>query len=103
MARRRYSKAAQNDLLQILRFIARESASQKVALKFTSDLRYKCSHLASLPGWMGRPRPELGDEIRSFTFRGYVIMFRYVDNVFEVERIYEGHRDIENDFGPDSE
>ena len=47
---------------------------------------------------MGRRRPELKDDMRSFAFRGYVIFFRYVDNVFEVLNVLEGHRDFDTHF-----
>ena len=43
---------------------------------------------------MGRPRPELGHEIRSYPFGNYLIFFRYAENRFEVIRIIERHRDI---------
>src|SRR5580704_2090020 len=36
-----------------------------------------CEHLAKLPGMMGRPRPELGHDVRSTTFGNYVIFLRY--------------------------
>ena len=47
---------------------------------------------------MGRRRPELKDDMRSFAFRSYVIFFRYVDNVFEVLNVLEGHRDFDTHF-----
>jgi plasmid stabilization system protein ParE len=96
--RLRYTAAAQDNILDILVFIARQSGSPKVALKFTAELRRKCASLAALPGQMGRPRPELRDDIRSFAFRGHVIFFRYVDDVFEVLNVFEGHRDFDSYF-----
>nr|WP_210318737.1 type II toxin-antitoxin system RelE/ParE family toxin [Rhizobium paranaense] len=97
----RYTRDAQNDILNILTFIAHESGSQKIALKFTTALRGKCSDLASLPGHMGRPRPELRHDIRSYAFRGYVIFFHYVGDVFEVLKVLEGHRDLDSHFHHD--
>ncbi len=44
---------------------------------------------------MGRLRPELRDDIRSLAFRGYVIFVRYIDDVFEVLNVLEGHRDFD--------
>ena len=58
-------------------------------------LRQQCAKLAALPGILGRPRPELRPDIRSFPFRGYVISFRYVGDAFEVVAILEGHRDVD--------
>jgi plasmid stabilization system protein ParE len=51
--------------------------------------------LAALPGTLGTPRPEIRPELRSFSFKGYVILFRYHGDAFEVVDIIEGHRDIE--------
>ncbi len=47
---------------------------------------------------MGRMRAELQGDMRSFAFRGYVIFFRYVDDVFEVLNVLEGHRDFDTHF-----
>jgi toxin ParE1/3/4 len=48
---------------------------------------------------MGRPRPELGDGIRSSVLGNYVIFFRYEDAVLEIVNVLEGHRDIDAQFG----
>lgn len=52
---------------------------------------------------MGRPRPELRPDMRSYAFRGYVIFFRYFGEVFEVVNILEEHRDIDSHFAQDVE
>jgi plasmid stabilization system protein ParE len=87
--------SAKADLVDILEYITRESGSLIIGRRFVGALRLQCRELAALPGTLGRARPELRPDIRSFTFRGYVILFRYVDDVFEVVNIIEGHRDIE--------
>jgi hypothetical protein len=53
----------------------KSSGSQRIGLGFTASLRRKCADLAALPGQIGRPRPELGADIRSVAFHGYVIVF----------------------------
>ncbi|WP_310229893.1 type II toxin-antitoxin system RelE/ParE family toxin [Rhizobium miluonense] len=58
----------------------------------------KCASLAALLGQMGRLRPELRDDMRSVAFRGYVIFFRYVDDVFKILNVPEGHRDFDTHF-----
>ena len=50
---------------------------------------------------LGRARPELRPDIRSFAFGSYVIFFRYKGQVFEVVNVLEGHRDIEEHFKHD--
>jgi len=89
-----YLAAAQRDFADILDFITRESGSLAVGRAFTDLLRGQCRKLAALPGTLGRPRPELRADLRSFPFRGYVIFFRYDGDVFEVVNVFEGHRDL---------
>jgi toxin ParE1/3/4 len=86
--------SVQADLVDILTYIAEASGSLAVALGFVRQLRQRCHDIASLPGTIGRARPELRPDIRSVAYRGYVIFFRYVDDRLEVVNILEGHRDI---------
>ncbi len=94
MPRLRMLPSAQADLVNILEYITRESGNLLIGQRFVGALRLQCRELAALPGTLGRARPELRPDIRSFAFKGYVILFRYVDNVLEVINIIEGHRDI---------
>ena len=58
--------------------------------------------MAQLPSTLGRPRPELRPDLRSFPFKGYVIFFRYLDDdSLEIVHIIEGHRDIAAIFADD--
>jgi toxin ParE1/3/4 len=66
-------------------------------------LREQCRKLAHLPGTLGRARPELRADIRSFPIRGYVVFFRYTNDTVEIINILEGHRDIETYFDEDAE
>jgi toxin ParE1/3/4 len=91
----RYTSAALENLTTIAIYIARESHSRSMAESFTGQLRIKCKELAGLPGTMGRPRPELGEDIRSYAHKNYVIFFRYHGDIFEIINVLEGHRDIE--------
>jgi plasmid stabilization system protein ParE len=91
----RFLAAVETDLINILDYIARETGSLETAQRFVAELRAKCYHLASLPGSLGRARPELRADIRSFPFKSYVIFFRYVGDTLEVVDILEGHRDFD--------
>ena len=95
MYRLRYLEQAREDLIQIKRYIARESGSNEVALRYTDMLRRQCRELAELPGAMGRARPELMEGLRSIPHGNYVILFRYSGSFIEIVSIIEGHRDIE--------
>lgn len=103
LARLTYLESAKQDLVHILRYITMESGSLATGQQFVAALRQKCHHLAGLPGHMGRPRPELRPDIRSFAFRGYVIFFRYTENKFEIVNVLEGHRDIHHHFEQDGD
>jgi toxin ParE1/3/4 len=82
------------DFASILDYITRESGSRVIGRGFVDRLQNQCKKLASLPGTLGRPRPELRPDIRSFAFNGYVIFCRYEGATFEVVNVFEGHRDI---------
>src|SRR5438128_2375526 len=94
----RYLEQAKNDLIQIKRYIARESGSNAVAVRYVGKLRQQCRMLTELPGTMGRARPELMEGIRSIPHGNYVIFFRYSGSFVEIVSIIEGHRDIEEMF-----
>ena len=98
MAQLRYLEQARRDLLVIKRYIQNESGSRNVALQFTDKLREQCRKLAELPGTLGRARPELMPDVRSFAYGNYVILFRYNASVVDIISIIEGHRDIEEWF-----
>ena len=98
MPKLRYLEQAKNDLIQIKRYIARESGSNEIALRYMEKLRQECRRLAALPATMGRARPELGEGMRSIPYGNYVILFRYNGPYLEIVSIIEGHRDIEELF-----
>lgn len=95
MPRLKMLPSAQADLVNILEHITRESGHLAIGRRFVGALRQQCRELATLPGTLGRARPELRLDVRSFAYRGYVILFRYVEDTFEVVNIIEGHRDID--------
>jgi plasmid stabilization system protein ParE len=86
------------DLLEILAYVTERSGSVAIAEAFVAELRVQCHKLAALEATVGRPRPELRSDIRSFPFKGYVIFFRYHAERFEIVNILEGHRDVEGFF-----
>lgn len=99
MRRASFLASVRADLLAILSYIAEASGDVAAAEAFVAKLRAQCHKLASYETVMGRARPELRHDLRSFPFRGYVIFFRYVDTRFEVVNILSAHRDIDFVFG----
>jgi len=87
--------SVEEDLVNIFTHIAEASGSLSLARGYVRRLRAHCHHLASLPGQMGRARPELIEGIRSAVFGNHVVFFRYAGGRFEVVNILHGHRDIE--------
>ncbi len=103
MRRATFLASVRADLLDILTYIADASGSMALGEDFVRRLRAKCHELAALESTIGRPRPELRSDIRSFPYKGYVIFFRYVADRFEVVNILERHRDVEAHFGEPTE
>lgn len=95
MRRLSYTKASTRDLADILSYLAEKAGYTKPALAFVRLLKAQCLKLAELPGSLGRPRDNLRPGIRSFAYRGYVILFQYGDDSLRIIRIIEGHRDID--------
>ncbi|HWB49413.1 MAG TPA: type II toxin-antitoxin system RelE/ParE family toxin [Stellaceae bacterium] len=98
MPRLRYTRAARDSLTDIARYLRRRSGSAAVARRFVDQLRGRCAELAASPFQLGRPRPELRPDLRSFAMGNYLIFFRYVGDVLEIVDIVEGHRDIDGYF-----
>jgi toxin ParE1/3/4 len=90
-----YLTGARNDLRRIAANIALESGSRATAVNFVARIRGQCARLAALPGVLGRSRPELLDDMRSFPFGRYLIFFRYRSDAVEIIDILEAHRDID--------
>jgi toxin ParE1/3/4 len=98
----RFTPAAVHGLAEIFDYIAEASGSAETARRFAASVEAQCAKLAQLPGTLGRLRPELRPDLRSFPFKGYVILFRYPDDdVLEIVHIIEGHRDIAAIFASD--
>jgi toxin ParE1/3/4 len=89
-----FTNQARTDLVAIARYIARASDHRDVGLKFSRELREHCEKLASLPAMVGRPRPDLGRDLRSFPFRNHLIVLRYEGDAIVIARILHGRRAI---------
>lgn len=88
---------AEEDLIDIWSYIAEESPIQ--ADKFLDKLQRNLEKLVVLPE-MGRERPEIKKDLRSFVFKPYVIFYRKVKSGIEIIRVLHGARDIPALFQP---
>ena len=84
---------AENDLLDIWHYIARDS--DVTADRFLDRLHEKFSALARNPR-MGRARPELRRDLRSFPYAAYLILFRIVDDGLEIVRVVHAARNLDD-------
>ena len=92
MSEVRKTPRARADLREIWLYIARDNPEH--ATRFLRSIDEKCRTLADFP-MMGRSRPELGPELRSFPVGHYAIFYRPLENGVEIVRILHQARDIE--------
>ncbi len=86
-----YSREAENDLIGIAEFIARDKP--QAARRWVQTIQDACETLAAQPG-AGEVRTEFGIVgVRSFAVGNYVIFFRAVSVGIEVARVIHGGRD----------
>ena len=86
------SPSAELDLAEIGLRIAR--VNPRVADRFIDSIVSRFSLLAENP-MMGRSRPELGEDLRSFPVGDYLIIYTPIPSGVEIVRVVRGARDIE--------
>jgi toxin ParE1/3/4 len=91
MSRCRFSPEAENDLDQLSNFIAERDPG--AARRLINKLETNCWLLAGMPG-MGRARPELRHDVRSFPVGPFVIFYRQIAGGIEIVRVVRGARDL---------
>ena len=89
------SPLAETDLLDIAVYIS--EGSPQASDEFALEIDQKFSILLTQPE-MGRLRPELGESLRSFPIKNYIIFYDPVPEGIFVVRVLHGARDIENVF-----
>lgn len=87
------------DLDGIYDYIGIENHSLLAADRFLDALGEKL-HLYALQPQMGELRPDLGEDIRIFSFDNYVVIYRPCQDGIDVLRILEGRRDYPALFCP---
>jgi toxin ParE1/3/4 len=92
MSRYRLTEEARQDLDEIWLYIAEDSPA--AADRFLDTLYERLVLLAGQP-LLGRLRPELAPNLRSFPVDNHVIFYRPIDHGIEVARVLHGARDID--------
>jgi toxin ParE1/3/4 len=91
--RYRLTRVAGRALEDIANYIGEQSGDQERGAAYVAKLRAQCEKLATLPGLIGRPRPDLGDQVRSFVFGNYLIVFRYETETIDILNVVHARRD----------
>ncbi|WP_246725520.1 type II toxin-antitoxin system RelE/ParE family toxin [Beijerinckia sp. L45] len=87
--------SAQNDLLEIWRFVAVNDADAADRLLDRID---KVFAMLADHALAGRARPELGAGVRSFPTGSYIVFYRYDDGgTIDVVRVLSGFLDFGDD------
>jgi toxin ParE1/3/4 len=85
------SEKAYDDLLHILRYIARDTP--QAAVRFIDQLQAQCEFLARFPE-SGTQCDDLAADLRVFTYRGYGIYFRNLTDRVRIERVLPPGLDV---------
>ncbi len=94
----RLSAQAEAQLDDIWLHIARESGSIDTAIRIVQSISDRFWLLAKQPR-MGRRRPDLSPELRSFTVADCVILYSIEDHdVVQIHYVFHGSQDIESFF-----
>ncbi|MBY9007832.1 MAG: type II toxin-antitoxin system RelE/ParE family toxin [Candidatus Lokiarchaeota archaeon] len=95
MVKIEWSPVAQNDLNEVIDYIAKDSL--EYALTFYEQVREKVQNLIQFPK-IGRKIPELDDPaIRELILRNYRIIYRIHKSNIEIVRIIHGSRILDYD------
>lgn len=91
MSSYRYSADANTDIAGIALYLF--ELNPVAAHRFIDSLEKACELLAQHP-LMGRPRPELADNLRSFAVGGYLVFYQPTTDGIAVARVIYGGRDL---------
>jgi toxin ParE1/3/4 len=91
MARVTLDRLADADLAEIAQSTGQARHSPVAARRLIDRLNEKLQFYAAQPE-MGEVRPDLGQQIRVFSFGNYVVICRPQDDGIHVLRVFEGHR-----------
>jgi toxin ParE1/3/4 len=88
----RRSPRARADLLDIWLYIAERN--QAAADRVLDEIERVCGVIAAHP-LIGRERPEIAPEIRSFAAMSWVVFYRAFPKQIDIVRVVHGARDLE--------
>jgi plasmid stabilization system protein ParE len=92
MLRVRITPSARLDLLDIWKYIARDSSV--AADRVIGQIRANFQKIAEMPG-IGHVREELGPTYRVWSVYSYLVVYRPDANPVQIIRVVSGYRDLE--------
>jgi len=95
MAKARRTEAAECDLQDIAFHIALAQRRPVIADRVIDEILAQTDRLAALSrnAELGTLAPEIGEGVRLFSFKRWVILFRYEQHGIDVLRIADGSQD----------
>ena len=93
----RYSSDANADIEEIALYLF--DLNSVAACHFLDALEKTCELLAEHP-LIGRPRPELAEDLRSFPVGNYLVFYTPASHGIDVARVIYGRRDLPQTFQP---
>ena len=87
------SSLAEQDLIDIYLHISKDNPF--AAERLVRTINSKCELLARSP-LIGRARPELRPDLRSFPFGAYLILYRAIADGIEVVRVVHAARNLDD-------
>jgi toxin ParE1/3/4 len=84
---------AEQDLIEI--FLHIEIDNPAAAEKVVRDINAKCEMLSRHPR-IGRARPELRADLRSFPYGAYLILYRAIADGIEIVRVVHAARNLDD-------
>jgi toxin ParE1/3/4 len=91
----RYSSNANGDIEKIALYLF--DLNPVAAYRFLDGLEKACELLAEHP-LIGRPRPELAENLRSFPVGNYLVFYTPAPHGIDVARVIYGGRDLPPSF-----
>jgi len=87
-----WTPTAEKDLEEIAYYIAVEDGRPSVADRLIDAIVRKCEQYSNQPV-MGSLESDLGENLRSFSHKRYVVIYRPTDDGIEIMRVVDGSRD----------
>jgi toxin ParE1/3/4 len=90
-----YSPEARDDIIEILRYTERTWGRDQRE-RYESAIKRVLQRLSEFRS-LGRERPDLGPNLRSFVIQQYIVIFEVFENRLHVARLIHTRRDLNSD------